>query len=450
METLRTSSYLIPVKLESEAGKYMLIHGYTGAIDIVTEGLLEKIQTVASGADLSEDTLQTLMKRGYITTKSQEEEYAYVARMATALHKKSDILNTSFTLVVTYNCNFRCPYCYESRENKDGIHRIVLNQSMVDKAFHAMEFIRPHKELRKEVITLYGGEPFLKENRAIINYIVSEGRKRGYYFDAATNGYDLDAFADILSPDIFTRLQITMDGMKDMHNLRRIHYQCDTTFDKIVSNIRMVLEKGVSVSVRVNTDARNIKDVALLQEYFTQKGFMNNPNFKLYSALISDNDSIQTSEHQTLHLLSLQDFMEKHKEYGTLSLAQDYGISKKIYTALKEGKPVVFQSVFCGTQSNGYILDPLGNIYPCWERIGNPKALLGVYDEYGVRWNQVVCDEWHGNDITQHQSCRKCRYGLFCSGGCTAHYKNGKFVFCGSYKRLFESAVNRAYARWKA
>lgn len=27
METLRTSSYLIPVKLESEAGKYMLIHG---------------------------------------------------------------------------------------------------------------------------------------------------------------------------------------------------------------------------------------------------------------------------------------------------------------------------------------------------------------------------------------------------------------------------------------
>lgn len=73
----------------------------------------------------------------------------------------------------------------------------------------------------------------------------------------------------------------------------------------------------------------------------------------------------------------------------------------------------MFQSVFCGAQSNGYILDPLGNIYPCWERIGNPKALLGVYDEYGVRWNQVVCDEWHGNDITQHQSCRKCRYGLF-------------------------------------
>ena len=79
METLRTSSYLIPVKLE-RTGKYMLIHGYTGAIDIVTESLLKKIQAVASGVDLPEDTLQALIKRGYITTSSQEEEYAYVAQ----------------------------------------------------------------------------------------------------------------------------------------------------------------------------------------------------------------------------------------------------------------------------------------------------------------------------------------------------------------------------------
>lgn len=118
METLRTSSYLIPVKLESEPGKYMLIHGYTGAIDIVTESLLKKIQAVASGVDLPEDTLQALIKRGYITTRSQEEEYAYVARMAKALHKKSDILNTSFTLVVTYNCNFRCPFVMKAGKIK--------------------------------------------------------------------------------------------------------------------------------------------------------------------------------------------------------------------------------------------------------------------------------------------------------------------------------------------
>lgn len=86
MGTLRTSSYMIPVKLESEKGKYMLIHGYTGAMDIVTEQLLEKIKSITTYHDFSESTLQTLLKRGYITTKTQDEEYEYVARIAKALH----------------------------------------------------------------------------------------------------------------------------------------------------------------------------------------------------------------------------------------------------------------------------------------------------------------------------------------------------------------------------
>lgn len=124
METLRTSSYIIPVKLESEEGKYMLIHGYTGAVDIVTEDLLEEIKNINSVSNLSSDTLQILKERGYITTKSQSEEYTYVARIAKALHRKCEVLSTVFTWVVTYNCNFRCPYCFESRKIKMGMYEL--------------------------------------------------------------------------------------------------------------------------------------------------------------------------------------------------------------------------------------------------------------------------------------------------------------------------------------
>lgn len=102
METLRTSSYMIPVKQEKEDDKYMLIHGYTGAIDIVTGSLLKKMKSIAKGHDFSESMLQTLLKRGYITTKTQEEEYAYVARMSRALHKRDEILYKSFTWIVSY------------------------------------------------------------------------------------------------------------------------------------------------------------------------------------------------------------------------------------------------------------------------------------------------------------------------------------------------------------
>lgn len=45
MKHARASSYIIPVKLKD--GRYMLIHGYTGAVDIITEGLLKKIESVS-------------------------------------------------------------------------------------------------------------------------------------------------------------------------------------------------------------------------------------------------------------------------------------------------------------------------------------------------------------------------------------------------------------------
>ena len=47
MEKLRLSSYTIPVRLEGNEGKYMLVHGYTGAIDIV-EGNIWKA-TIPNG-----------------------------------------------------------------------------------------------------------------------------------------------------------------------------------------------------------------------------------------------------------------------------------------------------------------------------------------------------------------------------------------------------------------
>ena len=87
MDTLRTSTYMIPVKLENEIGKYMLIHGYTGAVDIVSEEFITKINLASSDNVFSKSMIQTLLKRGYLTTKTQEEEHAYVARIAKALHR---------------------------------------------------------------------------------------------------------------------------------------------------------------------------------------------------------------------------------------------------------------------------------------------------------------------------------------------------------------------------
>ncbi|MDR1668284.1 MAG: hypothetical protein LBS03_11455 [Bacteroidales bacterium] len=91
MSNYRFSSYAIPVKLEDEKDKYMLIHGYTGAIDIASAQLVSKIRSnenIGENHDsLSKETLDALVKRAYLTTKTREEEEDYVRRFAKILHK---------------------------------------------------------------------------------------------------------------------------------------------------------------------------------------------------------------------------------------------------------------------------------------------------------------------------------------------------------------------------
>ncbi|MCM0716995.1 radical SAM protein [Parabacteroides sp. W1-Q-101] len=446
MKTLRTSSYTIPVKLEKDKDKYMLIHGYTGAADVITANLFDKIKNISKTNNLSNNTLNLLLSRGYITTKTEEEEYAYVARIAKALHKGSDILNSYFTWVISYNCNFRCPYCFEERDKKDGKNKLSFSKKQVDIAYNIQEMIQPHKELRCNVITLYGGEPLLAENKEVVNYIVEEGCKRGYQFIAITNGYEINHFLNLLSPDKIKKLQITIDGPKEMHNQRRIHYKDNNTFDRIIENIKLALEKDIEIVVRMNTDLYNLGKFIELKDYFKENQFFNYPNFKIYSARLREYDYFTETERKGLKFIPLQKFTTKQINQGIDPL--DNNKYYKIYNALKNKRSRPFNPIGCTAQSGGYVLDPIGNIYPCWEVIGKKEFVEGTYSSKGIIWNDNVLNRWHNSDIAQRKPCNHCKYALFCGGGCPYHYfiMNKRENQCSTFKELFNQTVNKAYA----
>ena len=143
-----------------------------------------------------------------------------------------------------------------------------------------------------------------KINTLSYNYIVEEGVKRGYKFNAITNGYELEHYLDLLSPTKICKLQITIDGPKAIHDTRRIHYKDHGTFDKIIHNISMALKKNIKVSVRINTDNHNVDKFIELKKYFSKIGFEDNPNFRIYTAILRDYDSISSSEHEKLQFIN--------------------------------------------------------------------------------------------------------------------------------------------------
>ena len=81
MDNLHLSYYTIPVRLDKEPDKRLLVHGYTGAIDLVANSCWEKVKQ-QNFQEISSEQIALLKQRGYLTNKTFEEEQRYVVRLA--------------------------------------------------------------------------------------------------------------------------------------------------------------------------------------------------------------------------------------------------------------------------------------------------------------------------------------------------------------------------------
>lgn len=450
METLRTSSYLIPVRLEDEKDKYMLIHGYTGAIDVVNKEVVDFLQinhsTTTQMFPFGDNLRKRLIQRGYLTIKTEEEEYKYVERLALALHKRNRLTNTQFTFVVTYNCNFECPYCFERFLAGTFDTPSHFSKEMVDRAYQAISEIQPQKDLCSKSIALFGGEPLLAENKELVTYIVKKGFDLGFRFHAVTNGYDLHEYQDLLNETYFTHIQITIDGIEDRHNQKRIHKKRFPTFERIVQNIDIALKNNVGVTIRVNTDRNNIHDLKKLEKKFEDLGYTSNPKFSMDSAVLRNYDE-SLSEQEKQRFYSTKDFVDTHKEIKFKYGCKTFGAYQNIYRAITKGKPLQYRSTFCGAQSASYVFDPFGRIYPCWDFIGTKEHEIGNYSYSPISWNEDRLKRWHNHDITSVDSCRKCKYALLCGGGCFAH--NINVHRCENMSEIIKYSANMAFNNLK-
>lgn len=427
----RTSVYINYIKLK-ESGRYMLLHGYTGAMDEASNSLVSLLKSIKNWTDkvslpFTEETTEQLIIRGYLTSKTEEEEKQLFVKTANILHKAQKKVK-NFLFLVTYNCNFRCPYCYENKISnfgKDWAEK-TFSKELVDKAYATMQQIEPNTDMHSKVITLYGGEPLLYENKEIVKYIVDRGCSLGYTYSAITNGYDLEYFSDLLGSKKIERLQITLDGVEQNHNKRRIHKSGKPTFTKILENIDFALKNGVKVNVRFNADKQNIDDIDDLHEIFMRKGFLSYRNFFAYSALIENgNDNISNKELSNVSILDRSQYFDKYSFRSESANSfqsircQDYGIQQLLRNSIIKKEKIRFKAIFCGAQNGMIIFDPNGDLYNCWETVGNRNYAIGHYDE-SLCFDAAKYEMWVNTNVGNDPKCSKCKMALFCGGGCMA------------------------------
>lgn len=451
---MRLSRYNLHYPLTN--GRYLLLNGCTGAVDEVdakvNEILSNAKENISLEQALDKDVLNNLINRGYITSLTEEEEL-YALKKIAVMYQKINNKLLQVTIIPTYNCNFRCPYCYELKLHNKGKEWMSKTMSL-DTVDNIFEYLDSMRDTGREIgeINLYGGEPLLKNNRPVIEKIVENCQSKDYKVMAISNGYEIEHYNDLLGPQGIREVQITLDGIGELHNKRRKHMDGNPTYERTLEIVNYLLDNDVIVSLRTNIDHENIKSISALNNLFKELGWSNNPKFRNYFKAVHgcySKDSHPINDEDILKELLKED-KEKEKKSASLSgVAAD--IAGRFKYILETGDYALFKATYCGAVNGMLVFDPFSNIYPCWDTVGDESHIIGKVSDKGVYLNERY-DHWQGRQPQNIIACQKCPYILYCGGGCPAHAKvvDGSIYkpYCDKYKEIFDKTIPAVYEEY--
>jgi uncharacterized protein len=479
---LRTSNYTIYVDLPEEPDSMLLVHGYTGAYDKVSKRVATYVRSLSDGpapkplyGDWSpepqvegevhpptDSTLEILKRRGYLTAKAPADEEDFFERMVNKMHELQSRMMPGYIIMPTYSCNLRCAYCFQDHMRTDPAYRHllrVMQPELVDRMFNAMPEIESRHGIENAMvprnITFFGGEPLLAETRPIIGYIMEKAAAVGQArFGAVSNATDLEHYRELLGPGKIASIQVTLDGPPEEHDKRRIYADGSGTFAKIARNIDMSLELGVNISLRMNIDRNNIGMLPQVADLFVAQGWTRHRNFSSYTAPIHASNE-KTDRKTTMTSWQLDQALDKlrdeHENMRFIGRPDDGMVDKARNIFDQRGSGVMgFKASFCSAHNRMYIFDALGDVYACWERTGDQKLRVGFVNADGrVELNSGLLSMWRERTVTSNETCRKCRYALYCGGGCAvlAQGISGNLYtnHCDGYQKRFRATVAEAY-----
>jgi uncharacterized protein len=438
----RPSSYNIRIPLND--AKDLFIHGYTGAVDIVGKKLADRLDPIDGDGrrDYQGEQIGELIKRGYLTDLTEDDERQEMVKIA----KKIEIIKRktySFIFLLTYECNFRCGYCFERGVRESLPDKTArLSSDQIRSAFEFIDSI-PLKDDSKE-ITLYGGEPLLEENHQAIRAILDRGKARSMGFWIITNGYELDSFEKELSGLDRLRMQVSIDGPAYAHDARRRHRSGGDTYGSIIRNLKSIRtwKRIPEIRIRMNASRETLPCLPELVKELKAEGILDFASLYVSPVRLEGACDLTVDEIRKA-INSIK------KEYGVKMPLNVYSeVYSNLQDMINKRKMIKFQPFSCEANNNQYIFDPLFDIYNCLETVGKKEKRIGCYDS-GVRLIEDALSSWRSHNVSDIPECSICRFALLCGGGCTIPGLIRERSFtrpdCGDFKNLFCEAAREVF-----
>jgi uncharacterized protein len=403
---------------------HLFVNTITGAIDIVPE-------RVAFGT-MSKDERRALVERGHIGKFENTEEA--LRRLYEESLRHSENMPYWFYILTTLNCNFSCPICYERKI----LGRGEIQPEVLEENLRAIKVLQEKWTIPREKmnLVLFGGEPLLVSDPAILRRPLEFARQNGWKCVIITNGSRVPNFLDLFEEfrETISDFRVTLDGPPRIHDSRRPYKNGKGSFSDVVFAIEHLLRNGHQVKMQTVAGTGNIKKLEALAKIIRQKGWPEYQNFQWRIEASHDYANLDGGEDEYSESAIVKELvciLDKYPELlGKLKfesfkyfahLAGSFGWlgNYKTYWGPKFS--------FCEPQKGfQYVFSADGRIYHCPRTIGIPNFCLGSAAE-GLNGKDKVLKRV---PMLKRKKCRECIVNTLCGGGCPVQRKNWPKMDC--------------------
>lgn len=333
----------------------------------------------------------------------------------------------SYTILPTSDCNARCFYCYEKSAAKKSMSETIARDTA--------DFIVRKSANSNIIIQWFGGEPLY--NVEAINTITSSLKEKEVKFTSTmiTNGYLFDSRLVETAKELWNlkTVTITLDGTEKVYNrVKNYIYKEDISpYKRVINNIRMLMEKEIKVTIRLNFGTYNKEDLyTLVDDLYSYFG--NNKFYDIAVCPIWD-------ESPNAPKLTFEKYCEQYNELFKL---QDYVATKKIrFANILSSEIFIYPCL--AVNPHGIQINPDGGIGKCDHHIYD--RLIG--NIYSDDFDQNAINSWEGLKPPM-DSCETC----VCYPTCkeiiqcpSAANRICDEIMQKDYKRILERSIVKTY-----
>jgi len=375
----------------------------SSAILALTPDIVDYLK--AGNIDALQDDIKKILNKNGIIVDTEYNEYSVYEYYYNSIQYNTATEELRIVILPTYQCNLCCTYCFE--DCKSISYKLTAEKITSIIQFIENEIRTPQRMYKRISLVLFGGEPLLckKECLLLTEQIknLTEKNSLDFISKIITNATLIDeSIINQLILPYKMRIQITLDGNRQIHDERRKYKSGHGSFDQIKRAIQLLNTYGCKelIDLRLNIDKENLDCLeSMFADFHDLCGYMYIGLLRAMGNNACNSDTCITDNDYLINIRpALKPLYKKYKK-------------ELHYVPFGKKRPCALNRPGC------FIIDPDLYVYKCDNLVGMKQFSVGkITDGKLVKsaqyYNQLTWSPFH------FEKCKTCKLLPVCASDC--------------------------------